>query len=162
MDYKQLDGRQLSDLAYNYVFGLGVPQDINKSIELYNMAIKKNNSKAMNNLGYMYNYGIGIKQDINKALELYIISIQQDKNKTSLRHIRRIIKERKQFDIDINHYGNSLTTVYNITNSWKIYNEIKYIIHNNNVEWSTSSNSLWFYKDDDVNMTLFLIYHIYL
>ena len=68
-------GESLIDLGVLYEKGLGGKKDINKAIEYYERAYKKNTSKkdiAAYNLGLVYQYGKGdIKKDIKKAKEWY-------------------------------------------------------------------------------------------
>jgi len=58
-------------IGHLYYYGICVEQNYKKTIELYNISIKLNNSNAMNSLAVMYENGDGIEQNIMKAIELY-------------------------------------------------------------------------------------------
>jgi len=58
-------------LADKYRRGSGVPKDINKCIELLNLAISKDVEHASEDLGKMYYEGEGVPQSYEKALELF-------------------------------------------------------------------------------------------
>ena len=54
-----------------YYNGIVVPQNYEKAVELYQLAIKGGNIDALNNLGICFEYGKGVEQNNEKALELY-------------------------------------------------------------------------------------------
>ena len=61
--------------------GIGVVKDYNKTKELFEIAIIKDNSCAMFGLGVMYENGIGVSQNYKKAKELYETAIEKGNSK---------------------------------------------------------------------------------
>ena len=51
--------------------GYHVPQDSQKSRELFEVAAEKGNSASMVNLGFFYERGKGVQQDYMKAVNYY-------------------------------------------------------------------------------------------
>lgn len=60
-----------NSLGWSYRLGRGVPQDFNRAIELFNLAIENGSPLAINNLGTMYAAGLGVPANNSKATELY-------------------------------------------------------------------------------------------
>ena len=60
-----------ANLAILYQTGVGVPKDLAKAADLYNLAAAQGNAVAQNNLGRMYDKGIGVEKDLKKAVALY-------------------------------------------------------------------------------------------
>jgi hypothetical protein len=60
-----------TELAVLYEFGLGVPQDFGKAVELYQKATDQGYADAQNRLGSLYEHGRGVTKDFGKAAELF-------------------------------------------------------------------------------------------
>ena len=58
-------------LASDYDYGRGVPQDYGQAAHWYRKAADQGNSVAQNNLGSLYQNGLGVARDYAKAGELY-------------------------------------------------------------------------------------------
>ena len=54
-----------------YLNGLGVPQDYNEALRLFQLAAAQEDANAQNNLGLMYLNGHGVPKDYNEALKLF-------------------------------------------------------------------------------------------
>ena len=60
-----------NNLAYYYVYGIGVEKDLSSAIELFSRSAKQGNTSAQNNLAYCYQNGIGVEKDLEQAFKLY-------------------------------------------------------------------------------------------
>ena len=69
--YQNGDFHQLAIIAKAYFLGFGVPQDYEKSFEIYSYLYGHGNDIGAYYLGYMYENGYGIEKNIEKALMYY-------------------------------------------------------------------------------------------
>ena len=53
-----------------YCYGRGVPENIQKGVELIKFALDKSNPKAYNAMGILYELGLGVNKDLIKGLSL--------------------------------------------------------------------------------------------
>lgn len=65
------DNNAICDMGYCYYLGIGVREDINQAIELFDLSAKQGNIEAQANLGICYFCGDKITQDIEKAIKLF-------------------------------------------------------------------------------------------
>ena len=61
-----------------YFFGVNVPEDKPKAIELFNQAIALDHAPSMNVLADLYQKGDGVPEDKSKAIELFKQAIAMD------------------------------------------------------------------------------------
>ena len=64
-------------LACMYRDGYGVEQNLQKAIEFYMHAIRKENIIAMHHLARIYKNGYGVEKNYQKAIELYTLAIEK-------------------------------------------------------------------------------------
>ena len=64
-------------LASDYDFGRGVPQDYGLAAHWYQKAADTGDRVAQNNLGSLYQNGMGVTKDYGKAVALYRASAAQ-------------------------------------------------------------------------------------
>lgn len=64
-------------LGWMYQRGEGVPQDVEKAVEPYQLSADQGNAFAQLHLGSLYYRGKGIPQDVKKAAELYHLAADQ-------------------------------------------------------------------------------------
>ena len=69
-----------------YYNGYIVPQNFEKAVELYKLAIKGGNIDALNNLGICYEYGKGVEKNNDKALELYYKGKEQNHREAAVNY----------------------------------------------------------------------------
>lgn len=62
------DAYALNNLAFNYINGIGIPQDMSRAVVLYERAARQGNSRAENNLGNSYLNGHGVEVDPEKGV----------------------------------------------------------------------------------------------
>jgi len=67
----------LNSLGHLYLNGLGVTQDYEKAMNLFQRSANQGYMKAQYNLGVMYMNGIGIQNDLTKAFDLFKLSAEQ-------------------------------------------------------------------------------------
>lgn len=77
----------LNNLAYCYEHGMGVKQDFQKAVELYEKAVKLGDSSAMYNLAYCYENGTGVEKNLQKAVELYFRAYEKNHKNAKTRLI---------------------------------------------------------------------------
>ena len=61
----------LTNLAWCFEAGVGVPADPRQAVLLYAQAASRDYIPALTNLGYCYANGIGVEQDAAKAVECF-------------------------------------------------------------------------------------------
>lgn len=77
--YAQLgDAYAQFNLGTAYAKGLGVEVDLNRAIELWQLAANKNVPEAYFSLGSSYFYGLGVQQDIQQAQYYYLKAAELD------------------------------------------------------------------------------------
>lgn len=73
-----------SNLAYCYLYGVGVEQDSKKAVEWYTKAANQGNAIAQYQLGWCYSEGDGIDKDLTKAVECFRKAAEQGHAKAQL------------------------------------------------------------------------------
>jgi TPR repeat protein len=74
-------GPSLFRLGRLFELGLGVEQDYEKPIELYNQSAITGNNDALNALGNIYQQGYGVESDVEKAFGYYQNAAENGDNK---------------------------------------------------------------------------------
>src|SRR5690606_11167200 len=95
--------------AYMHDIGQGIDQDYNKAIELYNIAIDKDNVFSVSNLAVLYINGEGIEKNYYEAIKLLKIAI--DKGSISSIHYLAKMYENGKY-VEKNY--NKAIELYNI------------------------------------------------
>ena len=75
--YSGVDVAQFN-VALDYYYGIGVPQNYKLAAKWYQQASKQGHLDAMNNLGIMYSKGLGVEKDKDKAFQLVLESALRD------------------------------------------------------------------------------------
>ena len=101
--------------AYMYQHGMGIKQDYEKVIRLYERAVQLGNYKAMNNLAILYQNGQGIEQDYKKAVELYERSIKLG-NSCAMNNLARMYKSGKGIEQNDEKAVELFLMAYNLGN----------------------------------------------
>jgi Zn-dependent protease with chaperone function len=79
------DAYALTNLGFNYINGIGVPQDMSRAVVLFERAARQGNSHAENNLGNSYLNGYGVEADPEKGVYWLRKAIDHgDKNSINL------------------------------------------------------------------------------
>lgn len=65
------------NLAWLYEFGLGVPKNSAKALDLFRLAAEQGLAEAQFNLGVTYQNGIDVPQDYNEAAKWYRLAANQ-------------------------------------------------------------------------------------
>lgn len=116
-------------LAWLYSLGLGVPQDLNKTFELYSRARHVDRNQV--NLAICYDFGIGTNQNRMKALEMYSATLcNHTDNEDWLNYVsKRIISitQNEGIDIPLNKSDGNIGNLY-----YNLYRYINRFIINNN------------------------------
>ena len=120
-------GYSLNFLGYMYRNGIFFKVDYKKAIELYEKAVKLNNSCAMINLAHMYKQGYGmIFKNYKKSKKLYKMAIKLD-NSMAMAHLACMYRYgegvKRDFKKTIDYY--IMAAGHNHTGAEK---ELKYII----------------------------------
>lgn len=71
------DGWSMHNLGYHYSYGLGVPKDNSKAVELYLKASKLGVAASQNNLGWAYYTGVGVPESLPDAIYWITKSAEQ-------------------------------------------------------------------------------------
>ena len=71
------DARSQYYVGYLYYNGLGVSQNLKKSVEYLTASANQNNANAQSLLGYMYDRGEGVSLNKKKAIEFYQKAVEQ-------------------------------------------------------------------------------------
>lgn len=68
---KEKDPISQTIIANMYYMGIGVEQNIAKSIEFFTLAANQNEPRALCELGNMHRWGVGLNKDYAKTVEYY-------------------------------------------------------------------------------------------
>ena len=71
------DAKAQTQLAFMYIKGEGVPQDMKKAFDLYMQAAVQGDATAQYNVGIMYYFGKGVDKDIDQSFIWYKKSAEQ-------------------------------------------------------------------------------------
>ncbi len=85
-------------LAWMYVQGRGVPQDLKQAVRLFRQAALKGYAEAQYNLGWMYAQGEGVPQNLNQAAHWFIKAAWQGHTAARQAQLNLYIKAAEQGD----------------------------------------------------------------
>lgn len=105
----------LKNLAYMYIYGLGVQKDYSKGKKLIEEAINLGSVDAINILAHVYKNGFGVIQNYSKAIELYTraTSLNDNISFCNLAHMyENGLGVDQNYDIAINFYKQAYSKDY--------------------------------------------------
>ena len=85
IEKQKKDIDDLYDLGCKYLYGIGMPKDIDIGIEYLRKAAEQGHSKAQYSLGVMYAQGEKVKQDFSKAAEWFSKAAEQGNGSAQLK-----------------------------------------------------------------------------
>ncbi len=112
------DAKATALLAYIHSMGYGVPENIDKAITFYNLAIQEGYIEASYHLAKIYHYRLfGVKKDLHKAMTYYLLAADR-RHGAALNNIGLIYEEYHEYITAIKWYAAAAEEDY----YWGYYN----------------------------------------